>query len=97
MAFTDTEVDRLEQVMVASTEKALRNVLEDRECVQRFWSAGVEAAQDMAREKTGGLVLGALGGLVRKAWLFILLGAIVYSVGGFQALPKLWAVLSAKE
>lgn len=95
MAFSDTEIERLEQVMVTSTEKALRNVLQDRACVQAFWAGGLEAAQDVAKAKTGGLVLGALGGLLRKAWLFLLLAGVVYAVGGWQALPKLWAVISA--
>lgn len=96
MAFTDTELTALQEQMTASTERAIRNVLEDEHALQGFASSLVNAVQAIAREKTGGVVLGAIGGLFSKLALFVMLAGIVYVLGGWAAIPKLWALLGEK-
>ena len=96
MAFTDTELNALEQLMTASTERAIRNVIGDEQAVEHFATTLVKAVQGIAREKTGGVVLDAVGGMLSKLGLFLLLGGLVYALGGWAAISKLWVLLGQK-
>lgn len=58
-----------------------------------FWTAGLNLLQEQASTHAGRFVLGGLWGLLRKLSMFLLLGGIVYAVGGWTALLKLWNVL----
>lgn len=54
----------------------------------KFWLAGINAFQRHATENTGRLVLGGLLGLLRRGAAFILLGALVYALGGWTAIAN---------
>lgn len=59
----------------------------------KFWLAGINALQRHATENTGKLVLGGLLGLLRRAVVFVLLGAIVYAVGGWTAIASFFKAI----
>lgn len=96
MAFTDTEIDRLTEIMAGANERAIRAVLDDPKALERFWTGGLTAVEEIAAKRTGGLVLGAIGGLLSKLGLFLVLAGVVYALAGWAAVPKLWALLGQK-
>lgn len=59
----------------------------------KFWLAGINALQRHATENTGRFVLGGLLGLLRRAAVFVLLGAIVYAVGGWTAIASFFKAI----
>lgn len=61
---------------------------------ERFWSIGLALLQKQAAQKTGVLVGGALMALVKKGAVFLLLGGLVYAVGGWTALAQLLKLLA---
>lgn len=53
---------------------------------ETFWTAGLTVLQRQAQQHAGRFVIGGLWGLLRKVGTFLLLGSIVYAVGGWSAL-----------
>lgn len=72
----------------------LRQVLGDKAIVAQFWDGAFEALQQRAQHQTGRFLLGTLGVVARKAVMFCAIGLIVYSLGGWAALVKLWNAMS---
>lgn len=56
-------------------------------------AAAVTALQRQATQHAGRVVVGGIVGLVRKGAVFVLLGGLVYALGGWGALSKLAKVL----
>jgi hypothetical protein len=56
-------------------------------------AAGFRALQEEAQANTGRFVLRGLIGLVKKLSTFVVLGGMVYAIGGWTALGKLWHAL----
>jgi len=73
----------------------LREVLEDDDAMATFWAAAFRQLQAQAQQETGRILLGGLGAVLRKGLMFTALGLIVYSLGGWAGLVKVWhAVVS---
>ncbi len=82
----------LEQRMAAAVQAGIEAAMTE-ETAQAFWGAGIRVLQKSASEHTGRFVIGGVWVLARKVSAFVLLGALVYSLGGWTALAKLWQVL----
>jgi hypothetical protein len=59
------------------------------EAAEIFWRSGINMLQKNAAEQTGRWVAGGLWSVARKAGVFLLLGGLLYSVGGWAALSAL--------
>jgi hypothetical protein len=86
---TESTIDFLEQKMRTAVSDGIKTAMTD-EAAEKFWSTGLAVLQRQATQKTGQLVGGAVLGLAKKAMLFMVLGALVYSIGGWTALAALW-------
>lgn len=64
-----------------------------KENAKAFWAAGLEVLRDEAEDHAGRFVIGGLWGLARKLSMFLFLGGIVYALGGWTALARLWSLL----
>ncbi len=82
--------DRTAQVVRTAVAEGIRDVLKDPEALDAFWGSAYDRLQDTATKHTGRLVIGGVRAAVVKGSMFMLLGLIVYSVGGWSALVKLW-------
>lgn len=89
---TDETIDYLEQRLTAALTKAVKSSI-DEEAAKEFWGAGLKVLREQATEHTGRFVLGGLWGLARKLGMFLALGGVVYAIGGWSALAKLWSVI----
>lgn len=85
---TDATISRLEQLMVASVRTAIRESLTE-ETAEAFWNAGLKVLQKQATNHAGRFVIGGLWGLMRRASMFLVLGGVVYAIGGWSALAGL--------
>lgn len=93
---TDETIAYLQKLMAAAVSEAVRSGIEGaitEETAAKFWGAGLGMVQKHAAEHTGRFVLGGLKGLASKALWFLLLGGVVYAVGGWSALAKLWTAI----
>ena len=79
----------IEASMSAAVKRGIEEAMTE-EMAAVFWGAGLRVLQRSASEHTGRFVIGGLWGLARKASVFLLLGGLVYSVGGWTALAKFW-------
>lgn len=86
---TDETIEYLEARIAAAVATGLKSAITE-ETATAFWSAGLTALQKQATEHAGRFVIGGLWGLVRKASLFLMLGGIVYALGGWTALAALF-------
>lgn len=77
----------------AAVAAGIKEVLDDEEAVGKFWGAAFAQLQQRAAESTGQWVLGGLRALASKISMFVGLAALVYALGGWAALAKLWAVM----
>ena len=91
---TDETIDYLEQRLAGAMVKAMRESMTE-EVAREFWGAGVKVLREQATEHTGRFVLGGLSGLARRVGTFLLLGGVVYAIGGWAALAKLWQALAS--
>jgi hypothetical protein len=89
----DETIDYLELRIAEAVKQGMKEVLTDKVVVGEFISAAVENFQRKASERTGDFVLGGLKAALHKAAWFLGLGLVVYSIGGWAAVAKLWAAL----
>lgn len=90
MPFTDSELDQIDRRMAHAVTQGLRDVLEDREAIRKFWEGALDAASAHAAQQTGNAVLGAVKFAVTRGALFLLVGMLIYSLGGWGALATTW-------
>lgn len=86
---TETAAAIRKEVKQAMTEWT-RETLLSKETLEHFWGTAFDVLQEKAQEHTGKFVVASIGGLLRKLSVFILLGALVYSAGGWTALVNLF-------
>lgn len=89
----DETIEYLELRIAEAVKQGMREVLTDKEVVGQFIGAAVENFQKKASERTGEFVLGGIKAAVHKAAWFVGLGLVVYSIGGWSAVAKLWHTL----
>ena len=89
---TDETVEYLEKRIAAAVGEGIKTAITE-DTAAAFWSAGLTALQKQATEHAGRFVIGGLWGLVRKASLFLMLGGIVYALGGWSALAALFKAI----
>lgn len=96
---TPAEV-RLTDETIAYLKEEIKNAVSDgikgamtEQTAEAFWAAGFKVLQEQAARHTGRFVLGGLWGAVRKVAVFLVLGWIVYMVGGWSLLAKFWHAL----
>lgn len=78
-------------------KQAVREVISEEilteEAAKKFWLAGLEVLQEQAQNHAGRFVLGSLSAMFRKITIFVLIGGLVYAVGGWSALAGLFKTL----
>lgn len=77
--------------------EAIREIVTDEKTMSLFWSAAFDSLQAAAQKHTGRILFSGLKALASRAMLFVALGLIVYSIGGWTALVKLWSVIWHQE
>lgn len=85
---TDETIQYLEDRIASAVGTGIKNAMTE-DTAAAFWAAGLSVLQRQATDHAGRFVLGGLWGLVRKASLFLMLGGIVYALGGWAALAAL--------
>jgi hypothetical protein len=85
---TDETIQYLREQMKTAVSEGIASAINE-ETAEAFWSAGLNVLQKQAQQHAGRFVIGGLWGLARKLGLFLMLGGIVYAVGGWSALAGL--------
>lgn len=85
---TDETIQYLEDRIASAVGTGIKNAMTE-DTAAAFWAAGLTVLQRQATDHAGRFVLGGLWGLARKAGLFLMLGGIVYALGGWSALAAL--------
>ena len=89
---TDQTIDYLEEKMKAAVADGIKAAMTE-ETAKAFWSAGLTVLQKQATAHTGRFVVGGLWGLVTGLGKFLVLGGVVYAVGGWSALATLFKMI----
>lgn len=89
---TEETITYLEQRMRVAVSEGIKGAMTE-QTAEAFWAAGFKVLQEQAAKHTGRFVLGGLWGLARKVMVFMLLGWIVYMIGGWALLAKFWHAL----
>ena len=89
---TDETIEYLETRIAAAVEKGIKGSMTE-DTAAAFWVAGLKVLQEQASEHAGRFVLGGMWGLLRKASLFMMLGGIVYAIGGWSAMAALFKAI----
>lgn len=58
-----------------------------------FWTSAFDVLQEKAQQHTGKFVVASISGVFKKFAVFILLGGLVYAVGGWTAMVGLFRSL----
>lgn len=85
---TDETIQYLEDRIASAVGTGIKSAMTE-DTAAAFWAAGLSVLQRQATNHAGRFVLGGLWGLARKASLFLMLGGIVYALGGWSALAAL--------
>jgi hypothetical protein len=85
---TDETIAYLERKMAKAVADGVASAINE-QTAEAFWSAGLTVLQRQAQQHAGRFVIGGLWGLARKLGLFLMLGGIVYAIGGWSALAGL--------
>jgi hypothetical protein len=89
---TKETIQYLDSRIAAAVSKGIQEAVTD-ETARQFWSTGLSVLQEEATNHAGRFVVGGVMGLARKALMFLFLGSIVYALGGWAGLARLWQVL----
>lgn len=89
---TDTTLMHLETLMRTAVEKGINDAINE-DMAERFWSAGLNVLQRQATDHAGRFVLGGLWSMVQRLSMFVVLGGVVYAVGGWAALAGLFKTI----
>jgi len=79
--------ERLKVAMKEAMKEGIREVFAD----TAMWEAFELGLQSRVSKKAGNLVMRGFWAITLKLGLFLLAGSIVYAVGGWPLLAKLWA------
>lgn len=93
---SQADIDELVERIADANTKAISSALQqsiNEETASKFWMSGIRALQEHAAEHTGRWLLGGVWAVVQKLMLFMLLGGVVYAIGGWSALAKVWHVI----
>lgn len=85
-------LQHMRDLMREAVREGFRDTVND-EAIERFWAGGLLMLQRQATQHAGRFVLGGLMGIMRKAGMFLVLGGVVYAVGGWSALAGLGKAL----
>ena len=85
---TDETIAYLEEKMAKAVADGIAAAINEK-TAEAFWSAGLTVFQRQAQQHAGRFVIGGLWGLTRKLGLFLMLGGVVYAIGGWSALAGL--------
>ena len=92
VTLTPDTIALLEKRLTHAVQTGIQRAMTE-DAARQFWAAGFRALQEEAQANTGRFVIGGLVGLVKKAAMFLVLGGMVYAIGGWSALAKLWHAL----
>lgn len=84
------DVERTRAVVREAVAEGIRDVLSDKEALGVFWSSAYDQLQQSATQHTGRFVITGIKAAVTKGSMFLLLGMLIYSIGGWSAVAKLW-------
>lgn len=84
----DYMTELVQQAVRQAVSEGIKGAITE-DTAARFWSAGMQALQRQATHRAGRMVLGGLAGMLSRGAMFLLLGGIVYAVGGWALLAKL--------
>ncbi len=73
--------------------EAIREAMRDKDACAVFWGSAGDALMNYGQQQTGKLVIGGIKGVVSRLGMFMVLGLIVYSVGGWAALAAVWKAI----
>lgn len=89
----ENERELIREAVREAVRDGIRDVLHDRDSLDAFWSSAYGVLQESATKQTGRLVLGSIKAVAAKGSLFVILGMLVYSIGGWTAVSKVWSSL----
>jgi hypothetical protein len=85
----DETLAHLKGLMRDAVRDGVRDLVTE-ETIEQFWAGGLNMLQKQATQHAGRFVLSGLWGLASKASLFLMLGGMVYALGGWTALASLF-------
>jgi hypothetical protein len=89
---TDETIQYLNEKIRDAVAEGIKGAITE-DAAKAFWVAGLSVLQEQASEHAGRFVLGGLWGIVRRLSTFLVLGGVVYAIGGWQALVGLFKVI----
>ena len=84
----------IQQSIADGVATGMRSVAEDEDLFDLIASRTASAFRRSATRAGGELLIDGLSGLARKAAWFVVLGALVYSLGGWAGLAAAWKALT---
>lgn len=90
---TNETIDYLKQITNEAVKNGIKDGLKEainEETASAFWAAGFNALQKQATNHAGRFVIGGITGIFSKLFTFLALGGLVYAIGGWAALAKMW-------
>lgn len=82
----------MEQAITNAVQRGIREAVTP-ELAEAFWAAGLNMLQKQATAHAGRFVIGSIFGLMKRVSIFIIIGLLVYSVGGWSALANFFKIL----
>lgn len=89
---TDETIAFLKSEIAGAVKVGIKEAINE-DAAREFWGTGFKVLQEQATNHAGRFVLGGLLGAIRKGLLFMAVGYMVYTVGGWTALAKFVTVV----
>lgn len=95
-------LERIEAVEQAALKPAditasVRAGIAEAACNPDTWAAAVSGIRASTEHHAGRWLVGAMWSVLRKALVVIVIGMLVYSVGGWSALSALWKAVWGQQ
>lgn len=89
---TDETINYLDLRMAEAVKTGIKQAMNE-ETARAFWATGLSVLQSQASEHAGRFVMGGMLGLFKRLMGFLVLGSIVYTLGGWTGLAKMIDVI----
>jgi hypothetical protein len=96
MHLSDASLQKLQTIMEKSVADGLTKAL-NAQTAEMFWSAGFNMLQRQATEKTGKWLVIGISAVLKRVATFLLLGGLIYWIGGWSALATFFKYLISRD
>lgn len=88
--------DAMRQAIRSAVTSGIKDAIQDRELLEVFWQKAFEKLQEDSTNYAKKFIWTRIKDALNKGVSFFIIGMIIYSIGGWSAVHRLWISIIGK-